>query len=94
MAQKKGNRDDVRREAIKRALTEVVAGGPRKLAKAAEFLVENDPMINFIKKVQDPNSSLYRNPKSKRRPSMKELEDSIDRENVRRSKKKYTSGSS
>ena len=86
MAQKKGNRDDVRREAIKRALTEVVAGGPKNLAKAAKFLVKNDPMINIIKKVRDP--------KSKRRPSMKELEDSIDRENVRRSKKKYTSGSS
>ena len=86
MAQKKGNRDDVRREAIKRALTEVVAGGPKNLAKAAKFLVKNDPMINIIKKVRDP--------KSKRRPSMKELEDSIDRENVRRSKNKYTSGSS
>lgn len=86
MAQKKGNRDDVRREAIKRALTEVVTGGPKNLAKAAKFLVKNDPMINIIKKVRDP--------KSKRRPSMKELEDSIDRENVRRSKKKYTSGSS
>ena len=86
MAQKKGNRDDVRREAIERALTEVVTGGPKNLAKAAKFLVKNDPMINIIKKVRDP--------KSKRRPSMKELEDSIDRENVRRSKKKYTSGSS
>ena len=86
MAQKKGNRDDVRREAIKRALTEVVTGGPKNLAKAAKFLVKNDPMINIIKKVRDP--------KSKRRPSMKELEDSIDRENVRRSKKKYPSGSS
>ena len=86
MAQKKGNRDDVRREAIKRALTEVVTGGPKNLAKAAKFLVKNDPMINIIKKVRDP--------KSKRRPSMKELEDSIDRENVRRSKRKYTSGSS
>ena len=86
MAQKKGNRDDVRREAIKRALTEVVTGGPKNLAKAAKFLVKNDPMLNIIKKVRDP--------KSKRRPSMKELEDSIDRENVRRSKKKYTSGSS
>ena len=86
MAQKKGNRDDVRREAIKRALTEVVTGGPKNLAKAAKFLVKNDPMINIIKKVRDP--------KSKRRPSMKELEDSIDRDNVRRSKKKYTSGSS
>ena len=86
MAQKKGNRDDVRREAIKRALTEVVTGGPKNLAKAAKFLVKNDPMIKIIKKVRDP--------KSKRRPSMKELEDSIDRENVRRSKKKYTSGSS
>ena len=86
MAQKKRNRDDVRREAIKRALTEVVTGGPKNLAKAAKFLVKNDPMINIIKKVRDP--------KSKRRPSMKELEDSIDRENVRRSKKKYTSGSS
>ena len=86
MAQKKGNRDDVRREAIKRALTEVVTGGPKNLAKAAKFLVKNDPMINIIKKVRDP--------KSKRRPSMKELEDSIDRENVRRSKNKYTSGSS
>ena len=86
MAQKKGNRDDVRREAIKRALTEVVTGGPKNLAKAAKFLVKNDPMINIINNV--------RAPKSKRRPSMKELEDSIDRENVRRSKKKYTSGSS
>ena len=86
MAQKKGERDDVRREAVKRALTEVVTGGPKNLAKAAKFLVKNDPMINIIKKVRDP--------KSKRRPRMKELEDSIDRENVRRSKKKYTSGSS